>query len=314
MKTRRDAFTLVELLVVIAIIGVLVALLLPAIQAARESARRISCQNNERQLGLALQSFHDVHLVFPASGWTMAGPGNQAGRFVGWRPLVLPHLEQKAMHELYDFESNWWEGRNLPLASFQVRVFQCASVPYRMRVTSAVAKSPRPAMTFAHPLAPTDYEAMMGVQATVNPDLYATPLATRSVLFRNSAVRMAEITDGTSQTFPVVECAARPLVYRNRVPRNDLSNDQGQGWIDSEGPFSLDGVNADGSLVGLGPMQTPRAMNVTNENEPYSFHPGGGNFLFADGHVLFLAESMPLETLAALSTRAGGENLSGASF
>lgn len=314
MVFRRAAFTLVELLVVIAIIGALVALLLPAIQAAREAARRMSCQNNLRQLGLALQSFHDVHLVFPASGWTMAGAGNQAGKFVGWRPLVLPHLEQKAIHELYDFESNWWEGRNLPLASFNVKVFQCPSVPYRKSVTSAIAKSPRPAMTFTHPLAPTDYEAMMGVQATVNPDLYATPLANRSVLFRNSAVRMAEITDGTSQTYPVVECAARPLVYRVRTVRNDLANDQGQGWIDSEGPFSLDGANADGSLVGLGPVQTPRGINATNENEPYSFHPSGANFLFADGHVAFITDSVPLDLLAALSTRAGGETISGSGF
>lgn len=304
-------FTLVELLVVMAILGVLVALLLPAIQAAREAARRMACQNNERQLGLALHGFHDLHLVFPPSGWTMAGKGNLAGKFVGWRPLLLPHLEQKAMHELYDFESNWWEGRNLPLASFPVKVFQCPSVPYRQSVTSAVAKLPRPAMTFEHPLAPTDYEAMMGVQAAVNPDLYATPLASRAVMFRNSAVRMAEITDGTSQTYPIVECSARPLVYRGRVPRSDLLNDQGQGWIDSEGPFSLDGASADGSRQGLGPSQTPRGINATNENEPYSFHSGGANFLFADGHVAFLAESIPLSLLAALSTRAGGESVEG---
>src|SRR5688572_12053389 len=97
--TRRYAFTIVELLIVIAIIGMLVALLLPAVQQARESARRLACQNNLRQLGLALHSFHDTHRVFPASGWTVAGPGNPAGKSVGWRALVLTHLEQKSLHE-----------------------------------------------------------------------------------------------------------------------------------------------------------------------------------------------------------------------
>jgi prepilin-type processing-associated H-X9-DG protein/prepilin-type N-terminal cleavage/methylation domain-containing protein len=303
----RSAFTLVELLVVITIIGTLVALLLPAVQQARESARRLACQNHLRQLGLALHGFHDTHRVFPASGWTTAGPGNAAGKSVGWRALVLPHLEQKNLHELYDFQAHWWEGRNLVSASQRLKIYQCASVPQRLPVVSAVAKPPRPAMTFPQPLAPTDYEAIMGVQSTINQERYASPLANRSVLFRNSVVRMAEITDGTSQTIVVVECSARPLVYRGRSPRFDLINDQGQGWIDSEGPFSLDGASADGSVQGQGPTLTRRAMNATNENEPYSFHSGGGNFLFADGHVAFIDEGLPLVLFAALCTRAGGE-------
>ena len=161
-------------------------------------------------------------------------------------------------------------------------------------------------MTFPLPLAPTDYEAIMGVQPSINPERYATPQANRSVLFRNSAVRMAEITDGTSQTIVVVECSGRPLVYRGRTPRFDLANDQGQGWIDSEGPFSLDGASADGAVQGQGPVLTPRAMNATNENDPYSFHPGGGNFLFADGHVAFVEQGIPLEVFAALCTAPAG--------
>ena len=307
MSARRRAFTLVELIVVIAIIGVLVALLLPAVQAAREAARRAACQSHLRQLGLALHGFHDSHGIFPASGWTVAGPGNPAGKFVGWRAMVLPYLEQTALHGLYDFDVHWWEGRNLVAAPQPVKIYQCPSVPQRLSVLSAVAKPPRPAMTFPRPLAPTDFEALMGVQATIDSALYATALSNRSVMFRNSTTRMAEITDGTSLTIVVVECAARPLVYRGRTARFDLSNDQGQGWIDSEGPFSLDGANSDGSLTGQGPSLTPRAMNATNENEPFSFHPGGAHFLFADGHVQFINEGVPLLVYAALCTRGAGE-------
>jgi prepilin-type N-terminal cleavage/methylation domain-containing protein/prepilin-type processing-associated H-X9-DG protein len=303
----RTAFTLTELLVVMAIIGTLVSLLLPAVQQARESARQTACQNHLRQLGLALQHFHNSHQVFPPSGWTVASASNPAGKFVGWRALVLPHLEQAALQSRYDFSIHWWEGTNLDLAGQQLKVFLCPSVPQRTSVTAAIAKPPRPAMTFSAPLGLTDYEALMGVQPTVNPGLYATPQANRSVLFRNAAIRMAEISDGTSQTIVVVECSARPLVYRGRTPRHDLTNDQGYGWIDSEGAFSLDGATSDGVLQGLGALVTPRGINATNENEPYSFHPAGAYFLFADGHVGFLAESIPLDVLAALSTRAGGE-------
>ena len=82
-------------------------------------------------------------------------------------------------------------------------------------------------------------------------------------------------------TILIVECAGRPLIFRQRQPFPALANDQGQGWVDSEAPFSLDGCNDDATLQCLGPILTPRAMNVTNENEPYSFHPGGCNFLLA---------------------------------
>jgi prepilin-type N-terminal cleavage/methylation domain-containing protein/prepilin-type processing-associated H-X9-DG protein len=304
---KRNAFTLVELLVVVAIIGMLLALLLPAVQAAREASRRTSCQNNLRQLGLALHNFHSVRKVLPASGWTVAGAGNPKGKFVGWRPLILPHIEEAALEQMYDFNVNWWEGSNLSVGLFPLAEFRCPSVPERKEVTAAVAKPPRPALTFSEPLAPTDYEAIMGVQATVNPGRYATPATNRSAMYRNSAIRMTQITDGTANTIVLVECAARPLTFRGRSARPDLANDQGQGWIDSEGPFSLDGSNHDGSQQGQGPALTPVAINATNENEPYSFHTGGANFLYADSHVRFISESIPLEVFAGLCTRAGGE-------
>jgi prepilin-type processing-associated H-X9-DG protein len=122
---------------------------------------------------------------------------------------------------------------------------------------------------------------------------------------------MLSITDGTSSTIVVVEAAGRPLVYRGRTAYPGESNDQGICWADNEGAFSFDGAKADGVGVlgeGCGPAGGCTAvMNARNNNEPYSFHTGGMNALFADGHVQFLRESMPVGTFASLSTRAAGE-------
>jgi prepilin-type N-terminal cleavage/methylation domain-containing protein/prepilin-type processing-associated H-X9-DG protein len=311
-RNNLRAFTLVELLVVIAIIGILVAMLFPAVQAVRAAAQRSSCANNIRQIGVALQNFESVHKVFPASGWTMAGPGNPAGKYVGWRPLILPYVEQQNLHQIYDFRENWWEGTNPTAAAVPVQLFVCPSVPTRQAVTSAVAHPPRPAMMFANPIAPTDYEAIMGVRPeAINPHLSTAIYNSRnrfSVMHRDSRNRFSDIRDGSSNTIIIVECGGRPDVYHNGIYEGSLSNDQGIGWADSEGPFSLDLANADGSAEGLGPGGgCIYAMNKKNDNEPYSFHSGGCNFLYADSHVDFLDENTDLQTMAALVTRNAGE-------
>ena len=310
--SENRAFTLVELLVVIAIIGILVGMLFPAIQAVRSAAQRTSCANNMRQLGVALHNFESTHGVFPASGWTMAGPGNSAGKYVGWRPLILPYCEQENLRQLYDFKENWWEGTNPAAAAVPVLLFQCPSTPGRTPVTSAIEHAPRPAMTFANPIAPTDYEAIMGIKpSSINPHL-ANPIyndANRySVMHRNSRNGFNVIRDGSSNTIMIVECAGRPDVYRNGRLDPSQTNDQGIGWADSEGPFSLDLANADGSIEGGGPAANCiYPMNKRNDNEPYSFHPAGGNYLYGDSHVKFLSESIDLQTMAQLVTRNAGE-------
>lgn len=156
----------------------------------------------------------------------------------------------------------------------------------------------------------------MGVQpASINPHLTA-PLYSASnrfsVLYRNSSTRLAEVSDGTSATVMLVECAGRPLVFRLRSPRPSLTNDQGIGWADSEGSFSLDGAAADGASEGCGPAGGCRfAMNKKNDNEPFSFHVAGGQFLFVDAHVAYLRDALPLEVLAALCTMNAAEVVSG---
>jgi prepilin-type N-terminal cleavage/methylation domain-containing protein/prepilin-type processing-associated H-X9-DG protein len=306
----RRAFTLIELLVVIAIIALLMALLLPAVQKVRAAADKMRCQNNVKQIGIALHHFHNDFGVFPASGWTVAGPGNPAGKYVGWRALILPYIEQDNIRRLYDLNVHWWEEPNVSLGGMEVRIYMCPSTADRLVVTSAVAKPPRPAMNFPVPLAPADYEAIMGVNPAVDPILYATPDSNRGVMWRNSMNALGHLYDGSANTIMVIECAGRPLVYRGRTRRADIPNDQGQGWVDNEGNCSLDGSNFDGSLQGHGPILTPRAINATNQNEPYSFHSGGANFLFADGHVAFIREGVKIEVFAALVTRNAGEVVS----
>ena len=313
-RTRsRLGFTLVELLVVIAIVGVLVALLLPAVQAAREAARRSQCVNHLRQVGLSIHQFHDVNGFFPASGWTIAGPGNPAGKYVGWRCLTLPFVEQQNVRELYDANLNWWEGTNPTVASIPLKVYRCPSAPSGADVMTAVAKSPRPALTFLTPVAPTDYEAVMGVHPnSINAHL-PTPIYSVtnrfSVMYRNSMTRFADVLDGSSNTIMVVECAGRPQVFRLRRAASGQANDQGIGWADSEGPFSLDGASHDGALEACG-LGCAAAMNRRNDNEPFAFHPGGSNALFADGHVQFVRDTIPLPTFAAMVTASSGEVIS----
>lgn len=307
----HNGFSLIELLVVIAILGILLGLLFPAVQSVREVARKTQCANNLRQLGLALSGFQSAFRVFPASGWTTVGPGNPAGMYVSWRPLILPFIEQGNLRELYDFRRNWWQGTNPTTASVPVPAFRCPSVPAIPEVFSAVAKSPRPGLTFSTPVARTDYEALQGLQpGSVNPNLPEAIYNSGnrfSVMHRNSRNDYAQITDGSSQTVIIVECSARPTVLRGRTIEESLTNDQGICWADSEGPFSFDGTTRDGRREG-GSGATA-VMNRRNDNEPYSFHPGGGNFLFADGHIQFLSVSIDYRTALGLFTRAGGEVL-----
>jgi prepilin-type N-terminal cleavage/methylation domain-containing protein/prepilin-type processing-associated H-X9-DG protein len=313
MTSRRPntGFTLVELLVVIAVIGFLVGLLLPAVQAAREAVRRMQCQNSERQIGLAVLNFESHQNVFPASGWTQVGPGNPHGKYVSWRTVILPHLEQSNVHTLYDPTMHWWEGTNVAVASVPIPIYVCASVPTQPDVMSAIAKPPRPAMVFSTPLGRTDYEAIQGVQSSSIDAIQYDANNRFSVMHRNSRNKFASILDGSSNTVMVVECGARPTVYRRRSQQLSLSNEQGFGWVDSEGAFSLDGASSDGSREGCRPANGCNVvMNTKNDNETYSFHTSGSNCLYADGHVQFVSQTIDIQIFAAMCTRAAAEAVS----
>lgn len=315
-RQDRSGLTLVELLVVIAIIGLVIAIFLPAVQSTRESSRRVTCASHMRQLGIAAHLFHDSHGSFPASGWTQPGPGNPAGKYVGWRALLLPFLEQRNLHDFYDFQQHWWEGANLVAAAVPVPIYRCPSSPQDLAVFTAIAKPPRPALTFSNPVATTDYEAIQGVRPeSINPHLQRAIYDAgnrRSVMSRNSRTRMADIRDGKTQTIMIIECGGRPQVYRQQRYRSEFSNDQGISWADSEGAFSFDGASHDGSREGCGPAGgCTVAISARNDNEPSSFHHSGAFAAFADGRVSFIAQSVDIVVFSAACTMNAGETEAG---
>ncbi len=217
---RRPAFTLVELLVVIAIIGILVALLLPAVQAAREAARRIQCTNHLKQIGLALHNYHDTHLAFPmtTTGAEPGGAGCGSG-FYSWMALVLPYVEQAPLHNSIDFRVGMMDQcsgyygltisaphRNAAAAATVVAGYLCPSDGF----------SPTSILGSAAP-APGNYTANLGWPSRCTGiDGTASPLLQHNGAlgvvnprdgdgWQRGQVRLADFTDGTSNTAAVSE-------------------------------------------------------------------------------------------------------------
>jgi prepilin-type N-terminal cleavage/methylation domain-containing protein/prepilin-type processing-associated H-X9-DG protein len=279
-------FTLLELLVVIAIIGLLIALLLPAVQKVREAANRVTCANNLKQLGLALHNYENTNGYFPPSN-----TGSPQKRHA-WVALVLPYIEQQALYNEYNFSANWNARANRPAVATPLKLFQCPSTPIPDRVDTHFKSKPACGDYNVTPGVSKDLVALGLVPPT--PDL-------RGVMVKNQNTRITDITDGTANTIIVGEDAGRPDLWNSGqlVPAGYAN---GGGWADTRGPFFLNGASNDGSA-----SPGPCPINCTNDNEIYSFHPAGANVLFTDGHVLFLKANTNIRIVAALITRAGAE-------
>jgi prepilin-type N-terminal cleavage/methylation domain-containing protein len=183
----RRGFTLVELLVVIAIIGALVALLLPAVQASREAARRSQCKNNLKQIGLALVAHHDVHGALPMGCLEWRPAGNTTQRQLAWSVFLLPYLEQQPLHDALDLTQGFDSPVNADAAQQQIATYLCPSSHRRELVTSTRGKS--------------DYGGMYGerINGPNNPP--------KGTMLIDELVRLRHVTDGASQTIAVVEDA-----------------------------------------------------------------------------------------------------------
>jgi prepilin-type N-terminal cleavage/methylation domain-containing protein/prepilin-type processing-associated H-X9-DG protein len=292
-------FTLVEMLVVIAIIGVLVALLLPAVQAARESARRVSCANNLRNLGLALQQYHDRARRFPPA--TSGAPKHN------WITRILPHLEADNVHKLYRYDKNWDSDENQPAVTVPLKVLICASSPRGIDRRTDLAGSKTAAVT--------DYAVVTAMTAgAYTANGLTPPTDLRGVIHSTYGTPIAAITDGTSHTLLVVEDAGRPEYWLRRKHGPASNNDgcgnanvsggviSGSAWADAATDLPIHSFQSDG-LTCPGPC----FLNCTNNNEPYAFHTGGMNAVYADGSTRAVMDTISPANFAAQVTRAGND-------
>ena len=300
-QTRRNAFTLIELLVVIAVIGILVALLLPAVQSAREAARRLSCVNNLKQIGIALHNCYETTRSFPPA----AVPPFPYAHC--WIPFVLPFLEESALHDRYNFDVRWDDSANQPVIKEYLSVMTCPSAPDPQRLDQIGGGKVAATSDYAPP-------ALVANIAYQGQGLPFQGVAARRGAFLHGNEKITYIKDGTSNTLMVTECAGRPVFWTsqgigpdNNIPGGSNGNVVngrvlGAGWASGNNFIPLHSFTSDGLTV-----PGPCAINCTNNNETFSFHPSGVNAVFADGSVHFLNEHTSVSVYAALITRAGGE-------
>jgi len=335
----KAAFTLVELLVVIAIIGVLVALLLPAVQAAREAARRTQCRNNLKQIGLALHNFEGAHRYFPTAYKLLptsdpAAPSGTGTYGASAFILILPYLEENSSYAQIDISKAALNPVNMPpinaAYSTPINTFLCPSAPGDPTVdysaelgrsfgNFAINVSYPPGLIFGR----TDYCPDAGMEANI-PGINITAGASIICQPPDGPVRIKDITDGTSNTIMIVEDAGRPGWYGNRglvtsagsytAGPNGPAPQGGGAWADplnynatNGADPSGSGIAAGGDFLGIPPAPWSCANGCSNDSEIFSFHPGGSNVLFGDGSVRSMVDGLTMNQMEALLSRAGGE-------
>ena len=326
---RRAAFTLVELLVVIAIIGILVALVLPAVQAAREAGRRMQCTNNLKQIGLALHNYHSLHDKFPPGRFV--NPIDGQGRCFSAYAHLLPFLEADTLYSQINFNANPEDAINAVALEQTIPFFLCPSDMYRkLQGNSAVHNYPLNTGT-TYPLSTRNQ--------------FGTPVT--GVFFENSTVGFKDLLDGSSQTVCIAETVKSeggPSTWDGVSKTNGFVLTSGNDNLFNGPPLTNYASQCHGSglllqqtrgsrwLYGAPGHSMYNHMRAPNDRDvdcrggiPHSIktdalwrelslnvaarsrHPGGANALFCDGHVQFVPNSIDLPTWKALGSRDSGD-------
>jgi prepilin-type N-terminal cleavage/methylation domain-containing protein/prepilin-type processing-associated H-X9-DG protein len=319
VPTNRRGFSLVELLVVVAIIGTLIGLLLPAVQSAREAGRRMSCQNNLRQIGIGFHNYETANKHFPTTVSISRGSRHN------WTAQILPFMEENPLADLYDYSVPFSDAANQQAVQYPLDFMSCPSTPggplldpqfktgtpawhsfaadYGGSVGPNKNQYDAPSV-ISYPK-PANIHGFFGIDATIK----STGTLGRKV---------THITDGTSKTVAVVESAGRPQVwyFGNVVPGSGTSGKASKklyvpnsGWPKANN-FFVHGYRLDLSQADPADQfddPGPTMINGSNFYGIYAFHPGGAGLLFVDGSCRFMAEDASADVVAAALTIAGGE-------
>ena len=335
---RLLGFTLVELLVVIAIIGVLVALLLPAVQAAREAARRMKCQNNLKQLGLAVLNFESIHKMLPPGiiNNPSGGPIPELNEYLrvgatgtssadyskqGLLSIMLPYLEQAnvlaAAGGGYNFRIDWNEGSNQAASAIRIATYECPSVPSKHIVSpNTIQANFLPATSDYWPVSRANNVAEVWSALGMGFPGPGTD-AVNGILTANRQTRIAQITDGLSNTLLAGEAGARHEGWSANKRYADPST---AGWgvrgawasesnnlvcAGTRGPI-MPGESPAGKVTNAAQVAGAVTVNGWNQGELYAFHPTLSNVVMGDGSIRALKATLSMAALLKLAARADG--------
>jgi prepilin-type N-terminal cleavage/methylation domain-containing protein/prepilin-type processing-associated H-X9-DG protein len=303
VNPKSAAFTLVELLVVITIIGILVALLLPAVQAAREAARRMSCGNNFKQVGVGMHNHLAAKGAFPMTMTSSNG-------WWGWATFLLPYIEQQAVYDMYDFSTDYYPStptvnKNKTATGTRISAYTCVSDP--QQPGWVICSSPSGGQAGPHPwdqagqtnhCAVSDSDEWMAVSSSGVIGPWGKTLAQcDGAMGLDTATPIAEFRDGTSNTLLVGEVTgAGPDTHR------------GHFWITWNILDTKEGINGPNTVNGINGFPDSSKPNGIREAGFASYHPGGCHFLLCDGSAHFLSQNMAQNVLTSLTTRNGVRN------